>query len=76
MKQAAVKLGTQFRHRDRIARWSEREFLVLFQGPPEVAESRAAQVARSLAGRYDLDSGVYVEITIQTRLTHQELALA
>lgn len=76
MKQAAAKLEMQFRHCDRIARWSEREFLIVFQGPPEVAESRAPQVAQLLAGRYDLDSGAYVEITVRPRLTHPELALA
>jgi GGDEF domain-containing protein/NTP pyrophosphatase (non-canonical NTP hydrolase) len=76
MKQAAAKLGTQFRHCDRIARWSEREFLVLFQGPAEVAESRATEVAQLLAGRYDLESGVYVEIAVRSHLTCQELALA
>lgn len=76
MKQAAAKLEAQFRHCDRIARWSEREFLVLFQGPLELAETRAAQVARLLAGRYDLESGAYVEITVDPHLTSQELALA
>jgi GGDEF domain-containing protein len=76
MKQAAAKLERQFRHCDRIARWSEKEFLVLFQGPTEVAESRAAQVAQSLAGRYDLESGAYVEITVHPCLTQQEPALA
>jgi GGDEF domain-containing protein len=76
MKQAAAKLETQFRHRDRIARWSEREFLVLFEGPPQVAESRTPQVAQLLAGRYDLESGAYLEITIHSHVTHQELALA
>jgi GGDEF domain-containing protein len=76
MQQAAAKLETQFRHRDRIARWSEREFLVLFEGPPQVAESRTPQVAQSLAGRYDLESGAYLEITVHSQVTHQELALA
>jgi len=76
MKQAAAKLEAQFRHCDRIARWSEREFLVLFQGAPDVAESRAAQAARLLAGRYDLDSGAYLEITVHPHLTHSKLALA
>ena len=76
MRQAAAKLEKQFRHRDRIARWGEREFLVLFLGPPEVAESRTAQVVRLLEARYDLESGAYVEITAQAHLTHQELALA
>jgi GGDEF domain-containing protein len=76
MSQAAAKLEQQFRHRDRIARWSEREFLVLFHGTPEVAESRAAQVARLLEARYDPESGAYVEITAHAHLRHQELALA
>jgi GGDEF domain-containing protein len=76
MQQAAAKLETQFRYCDRIARWSEREFMVLFQGPPEVAETRAAEVVRLLAGRYHLDSGVYPEITVHSHLTQQELPLA
>jgi len=74
MKQAAIKIEGQFRHRDRIARWSDKEFLVLFQGPKDVAESRAGKVTQTLAGRYDLDTGVYVEITVHAHLTHLELA--
>ena len=74
MKRAAAKIETQFRHRDRIARWSDKEFLVLFQGPRAVAESRAGKVTQNLTGRYDLDSGVYVEITVHAHLTHQEPA--
>ena len=76
MKQAAVRIEKQFRHRDRIARWSETEFLVLFQGPPEVAESRATQVARILAGVYELTTGGQVEILAQSQLVDSELALA
>jgi len=76
MKQAAANIEGQFRHRDRIARWSDKEFLVLFQGPREVAESRAGQVRQTLTGRYDLDTGVYVEITVHAHLTHQELVPA
>ena len=34
MRQAAAKLGSQFRHNDLIGRWSEREFLILFRGNP------------------------------------------
>ena len=73
MKQAAAKLEVRFRHRDRIARWSEKEFLVLFHGPRETAESRAEQVRQTLTGRYDLDTGAYVEITAHTHVTHQEI---
>jgi hypothetical protein len=76
MKQAASRIERQFRHRDRIARWSETEFLVLFQGPPEVAETRAMQVARLLAGRYELSTGGQVEIMADSSLAEPELALA
>jgi GGDEF domain-containing protein len=76
MKQAAGRIEKQFRHRDRIARWSETEFLVLFQGPPEVAEKRATQVAKLLAGRYELSNGGQVEIMVDSCLAEQELALA
>lgn len=76
MKQAAARIEKQFRHRDRIARWSDTEFLVLFQGPPEVADNRATQVAKLLAGRYELNSGEPVEIVVDPYLEEQELALA
>jgi GGDEF domain-containing protein len=76
MKRAAAKIEGQFRHRDRVARWSDKEFLVLFQGPRDVAETRAGQVLQMLAGRYDLDTGVFVEITVHAHLTHQELVPA
>jgi len=76
MKQAAAKLERQFRHCDRIARGGEKEFLVLFRGAAEIAETRSAAVARLLAGRYDLQSGAYVEITVHSQVTHPELALA
>jgi hypothetical protein len=76
MKQAASRIEKQFRHRDRIARWSETEFLVLFQGPPEVAEARGTQVAKLLAGRYQLSTGGQVEIMVDSCLAEPELALA
>lgn len=76
MKQAASRIEKQFRHRDRIARWTETEFLVLFQGPPEVAETRATQVAKLLAGPYQLSTGARVEIMVDSRLAEPELALA
>jgi GGDEF domain-containing protein len=76
MKQAASRIEKQFRHRDRIARWTETEFLVLFQGPPEVAETRSSQVAKLLAGPYQLSTGARVEIMVDSRLAEQELALA
>lgn len=72
LKQAARRIERQFRNRDRIARWSEAGFLVLFQGPPEVAETRLAQVAGLLAGRYALETGGHAEIAVQAHLAEQE----
>ena len=76
MRQAAARIDKQFRSRDRVARWGEREFLVLFQGPRETAETRAAQVTQTLGGAYLLESGASVDIAVHTRLTHPDLAVA
>jgi GGDEF domain-containing protein len=67
-QQVGARLGLQFRHNDLIARWSERQFLVLFQGLAETARSRAHQVAAWLAGRYLLESGATVETAVEARL--------
>jgi hypothetical protein len=67
-RQVGARLGLQFRHNDLIARWSERQFLILFQGLAETARSRAHQVAPWLAGRYILDSGATVETVVEARL--------
>jgi len=74
MKQAASRVEKQFRSPDRVARWSETEFLVLFQGPQEVAEARAEQVAELLAGSYELTTGEQVEIMVQSQLLEQEVS--
>jgi len=67
-RQVGARLGLQFRHNDLIARWSERQFLVLFQGLAETARARAHQVAAWLAGRYLLESGATVETAVEARL--------
>ncbi len=67
-QQVGARLGLQFRHNDLIARWSERQFLVLFQGLAETARARAHQVAPWLAGRYLLTSGETIETVVEARL--------
>ena len=64
MRQAADRLLGQFRHYDRVARWGKREFMVLFQGPRERAESRAQQVLPWITSRYKLDSGDTADVAI------------
>lgn len=77
-QQVAKRLGAQFRHKDLIARWSESQFLVLFHGKPEIARSRAEQVAPWIGGRHVLDSGMTVETAVDARLVESlsELELA
>jgi GGDEF domain-containing protein len=72
-KQVAGRLGSQFRHKDFVSRWSDTEFLVMFQGPVEIAKTRAEQIVPWLAGRYILDNGDIVHVGVDVRLTQPEL---
>lgn len=74
-KQVAARLGSQFRHKDYICRWAEDEFLVLFQGPVEVALARAEQIVPWVAGKYALDNGDSVQVDVEARLTQPELVV-
>jgi len=67
-QQVAARLGSQFRHNDLISRWSDCQFLVLFQGLAETARLRAEQVEPWIAGRYLLDSGATLQTVVQVRL--------
>ena len=73
MKQVAARLGSHFRHKDFIARWTSTEFLVLFQGPPEIAQMRVEQIVPWVAGRYLLDNGDSAQVSIEGRLAQPEL---
>lgn len=73
MQQVSSRLGSQFRHKDFVSRWTDTDFLVLFQGPAEIAQMRAEQIVPWLAGRYLLDSGDSVQIGVEVSLTQPEL---
>lgn len=73
---AGAKLASHFRHRDRTARWSDREFAVLFLGGNQLAEARAAEVLPRLEGRYTLENGESVFIAAKACLLAAELAAA
>jgi GGDEF domain-containing protein len=62
-QQVAARLGSQFRHQDMICRWTEFEFLILFQGSRETAQARTAQIVPWIAGRYPLENGEVIDIT-------------
>ena len=51
------RLGSQFRHKDFVCRWTDTEFLVLFQGPAEIAQIAPEQIVPWVAGRYLLENG-------------------
>jgi GGDEF domain-containing protein len=72
-KQVGARLSSQFRHKDFVSRWTDTEFMVLFQGPAEVAQMRAEQIVPWVAGRYLLDNGDAAQITVEVRLTQPEL---
>ena len=74
LRMAAAKLSTQFRHRDRLGRWGQKEFAVLFLGPAELAKSRAGQVASRISGRYLLNNGESSLVEAHARLLLPEFA--
>jgi GGDEF domain-containing protein len=72
-RQVGARIGSQFRYNDVVCRWSEHEFLVLFQGTREIAEARAGQVVPWVAGRYLLDTGEIIEIHVEASLVGLEV---
>ena len=73
LRMAGGKLSSQFRHRDRVGRWGDKQFAVLFLGGGELAEMRAKQVIPWVSGRYVLDNGETVLVTARVRLLQSEL---
>jgi GGDEF domain-containing protein len=74
-QQFAARLGSQFRYPDLVCRWTEREFLVLFQGTAEIAKVRSEDIAPRISGRYLLDNGESVEIAVEAGLVAPHLAM-
>jgi GGDEF domain-containing protein len=72
-RQVAERLGSQFRHQDGISRWTETDFLVLFQGHAETAQARLEQIVPWVAGKYLLDNGGHVQIGVDAQLIQLEL---
>jgi GGDEF domain-containing protein len=72
-QQAGARLSSHFRHQDLICRWTENEFLVLFQGSREIAQARTEQIVPWIAGRYPLDDGASTEITDEAGLVAPHL---
>jgi hypothetical protein len=67
-RQAAERMTAQFRHDDLIARWSENQFVVLFQGSPETACARSGQIIPWIGGQYHLALGGTLDIEVDVRL--------
>lgn len=60
--QTAKRLSGQWRHHDRVCRWGDRQFLVLFHGDAETAEKRGRQAIDQVEGRYALKGAGQVEV--------------
>jgi len=73
MQQVGSRLGSQFRHKDLVARWTDTDFMVLFQGPADIARMRADQIVPWVAGRYLLESGDSVQIGVEVHFLQPEL---
>lgn len=74
-KEVAARLGSQFRHKDLVCRWTEYEFMVMFQGNAEIAKARTEQIVPWIAGKYPLDNGEFVEIRVDAGLVAPHLAM-
>jgi GGDEF domain-containing protein len=67
-RQVAERLSSHFRHSDVICRWTDNEFLVMFDGTREMAAARLEQVVPWITGKYLLDSGDSVAIGAEAGL--------
>jgi GGDEF domain-containing protein len=74
-KEVAARMGSQFRHKDLLCRWSEYEYMVMFDGNVDMARARTEQIVPSIAGRYLLDNGESVEIRVDAGLVAPHLAM-
>ena len=74
LRQVATKLSAQFRHQDLVARWSDREFLVVFRGAAEYAEARMPHVAVFASGRYYDENDQAVDLRVTARMEQRDCA--
>jgi GGDEF domain-containing protein len=74
-REVAARLTSQFRHKDLVCRWTEYEFMVMFQGSAEIARQRTEQIVPWIAGRYALDNGESVEIRVDAGLVAPHLTM-
>lgn len=74
-KEVAARLSSQFRHKDLVCRWTEYEFMVMFQGNAEIARTRTEQIVPWIAGKYPLDNGEFVEIVVEAGLVAPHLTM-
>jgi GGDEF domain-containing protein len=72
-RQAGARLGSQFRYKDLVCRWTEYEYMVMFQGNKEIAQARTEQIVPWIAGKYPLDSGEILEIRVEAGLVEPNL---
>jgi GGDEF domain-containing protein len=72
IRQVAAKLSAMFRPQDVVSRWSDTDFLVLFEGARGIAQARGERIVPWIAGRYLVD-GEVIDIGVEVWLMHPEL---
>jgi GGDEF domain-containing protein len=74
-REVALRLGSQFRYKDMVCRWTDCEFMVMFEGDAEIAKTRTEQIVPWITGKYPLDNGEIVEIEVEAGLVAPHLAM-
>lgn len=76
LRRVAARLTGQTRPGDLVARWGDREFLILFDGPEEVAERRGGDLAGMLTTAYPLENGTTVDVQVSVQLLDRRPPIA
>ena len=71
-RQAAARLNAMFRPQDLVSRWSDTDFLVLFEGAAAIAQARGERIVPWIAGPY-LVNREPVDIGVEVWLMHPQL---
>jgi GGDEF domain-containing protein len=73
LREVASRLTAEFRPEDLVARWSDNEFMVLFDGSADIAERRGEMIAGHLSGPYASANRDTIEVKTHVELLDRRL---